>query len=1088
MVGLDLRFREYSSCVASRVGSRQRGMPVLRNVQLFMDTEKEMKKPTFALPVMIVACSFIWTSSLCADDFRKQFIGSKQDQEILDKQGFVVTDQQFPQIFSAYISHGMWDKLPYFITVDSAWHTYHVLLEEGVRQLEENQAGVLLEFSSKLYDKAKAKSRQPNDEYADLARFAGVGMALQNEDAVEHMPQAYRADVERTVAGLKKPEGTLGVLFFSRPLFQERFQASSFYTKNKTLRHYFAARQWYAMCAFVLKSKEETKRALLLVDLIESDEELKTLYDRLTKPYDKLLGPTDDLDFRVYSSLARKIVGQAIDPKSIDISLDAFMNEAEALPNPKVNDQFVADRETYKQWSARTKGLRLLGPRRLPSAVVFQRTTDPIVEKRMFPSGIDFFAVGPMRSESGVRALRESVAAAKTADLILCTKGEPLPDSLHGKALKLLTLLQKPLPKSAPAPLRTSAWLDKQLWTSLGAWAEQRHTWALHAKMNIAYSRATEDPPGYVSPYPEFFRKLGALALDTCDALFGSETDRRRAAGLTLLACLKLSEERSNQKEKLRGPPNDQLQAFYRFVWQYRYLKGHTGLKMPEEESARLKEELKNIGQAWADGKQIGDTDQQLMDMLNHSVKQPAVFLPAFAKLCDSLADIAQKELNREPLNGSEAELIKDYGKMLGQFHYYGGNSWLEPRDDFPLVTPIFMHPMMGQTLYAGLAQPQALYILIEVNGRPVLHRGAVLSYREFRLPNGTVLTDEEWRKQVKSGAAPLPPSFTKSFRAGFSDKDVIESIRSEQLPPTISHVHSREVTLAMLEALRKGVQDKMFHGRLCWALIGRVADEDVLVLFEILLKSPQEEVFPIARSLDQLNWQPHVERLLAILDHDTPVYGMAAAYILSGKPKAIPVADLVAAYPSRSAHTKGFYCSVFGFCDPIPPDAGGVLLAALKDEDPSIRCQAVRAVLQGVVHRRLEVGPFAKALERMLDDPEEKVAAMAAQTLASGRQADAAPAMLSRLKKGEFKTRERWVKERFCEAFPGSGALTFRGVDRLLRHDSFIGTPSSLQRSLILGLGTLKYAPAKEVIQGYLNTNFKDDARQALMSFEQHR
>jgi len=26
--------------------------------------------------------------------------------------------------------------LPKFITVDSAWHTYHVLLEDGVRQVE----------------------------------------------------------------------------------------------------------------------------------------------------------------------------------------------------------------------------------------------------------------------------------------------------------------------------------------------------------------------------------------------------------------------------------------------------------------------------------------------------------------------------------------------------------------------------------------------------------------------------------------------------------------------------------------------------------------------------------------------------------------------------------------------------------------------------------------------------------------------------------------------------------------------------------------------------------------------------------------
>ena len=40
--------------------------------------------------------------------------------------------------------------VPFFVTTDSAWHTYHVLLEEGVREMEEAQAGNLKEFSTKL--------------------------------------------------------------------------------------------------------------------------------------------------------------------------------------------------------------------------------------------------------------------------------------------------------------------------------------------------------------------------------------------------------------------------------------------------------------------------------------------------------------------------------------------------------------------------------------------------------------------------------------------------------------------------------------------------------------------------------------------------------------------------------------------------------------------------------------------------------------------------------------------------------------------------------------------------------------------------
>jgi hypothetical protein len=78
------------------------------------------------------------------------FRGSTHAKELLAKNGFVVSDPAFKQIFEPYIESPQtraptsedWEGecLPSFITTDSAWHTYHVLLEEGIKDLEEIQS------------------------------------------------------------------------------------------------------------------------------------------------------------------------------------------------------------------------------------------------------------------------------------------------------------------------------------------------------------------------------------------------------------------------------------------------------------------------------------------------------------------------------------------------------------------------------------------------------------------------------------------------------------------------------------------------------------------------------------------------------------------------------------------------------------------------------------------------------------------------------------------------------------------------------------------------------------------------------------
>jgi hypothetical protein len=115
----------------------------------------------------------------------------------------------------------------------------------------------------------------------------------------------------------------------------------------------------------------------------------------------------------------------------------------------------------------------LLPPRQLPCAVCFQQTTAPEIPDRWQPSGLDYFAAAPeLRSPAALRAV-QSQFGKKIGDRIAQVPCGSLPDSLFGEAMRLLARLQEPRPPQVAPALRTAAWHDRQLWTQLGAWAEQ---------------------------------------------------------------------------------------------------------------------------------------------------------------------------------------------------------------------------------------------------------------------------------------------------------------------------------------------------------------------------------------------------------------------------------------------------------------------------------------------------------------------------------------------------------------------------------------------------------------------------------------
>src|SRR5580658_9460534 len=77
-----------------------------------------------------------------------KFDGSDSAWRLLETNGFVVADPAYKHIFEPYLDN----SLPPFVTIDSAWETYQVLLASGLKQLESSN-----QFGSDFFGSVEAK-------------------------------------------------------------------------------------------------------------------------------------------------------------------------------------------------------------------------------------------------------------------------------------------------------------------------------------------------------------------------------------------------------------------------------------------------------------------------------------------------------------------------------------------------------------------------------------------------------------------------------------------------------------------------------------------------------------------------------------------------------------------------------------------------------------------------------------------------------------------------------------------------------------------------------------------------------------------
>jgi hypothetical protein len=633
--------------------------------------------------------------------------------KMLSENGFVAVPGEgdtFREFYQVY-ENGRYDGTVPFVTTDAIYHSYHLLFDKMLRDLEKTFFINDLKF---LTDTMRTASQSqldalkgtPLEEPAkrNLAFFAVAGKLLGDGNEV---PGDVKDMVAAELALIEKHDGQAVSPIWDRADLPEeqkliedytQYVPRGHYTKSEELKMYFKAMMWYGRLTFRLRDDFETRRALLLVQALRTAQSpdgatpAVTLWQNIYDPTVFIVGKSDDLSYVEYGKLSDTVFGPTPDLKSFaDEGLFAkFMEGAKNLPPPKVNSMWVWITEDKEQ---ATKGFRFMGQRFTLDQYVFGqviwREVGTDSEPRALPKALDLPAA--MGSEEAYNLLKDmgetkyenyDKQLSKVKGEIATLDKDTWTQNLYWSWLYSFFPLIEPKGEAYPVFMQNPAWTHKDLNTTLGSWTELKHDTILYAKQVMAEMGGggpDEEPPhGWVEPNPEAYARLNALTQMTLN-------------GLT----------------------------------------------------------SRNLVTDWS-----RNTFTNLSSELTF------------------LQKAAEKELAGEKLSTEDYWHIIYYGGILEQFAVNSADADDEYGRDISdinsaLVADVASGPApdgMGVVaLTEAVGYPVPVYVVLPDEPWRIAI-GAVYSYYEFTVPSANRMTDEQWQQKLKNGEAPELPAWTGSF------------------------------------------------------------------------------------------------------------------------------------------------------------------------------------------------------------------------------------------------------------------------------------------------------------------------------------
>lgn len=487
---------------------------------------------------------------------------NRAQREALAQKGFVVVPDESEQMFLLYEEYGEDSErgpIPNFITVDSVLQAYHVLFDFALRTIEQEK---LLKLCTELTQFCTGQSLSQLGQSDGIMRDAAMrnlayflvarNLLTGKEPTVGNQPFPPATDLAlKELAAIKNASGRSRSELFGRTVHYDQFIPRGHYTRSPELEKYFLAMMWYGLTSLELDevgddpnfARRHCAQALLMTRMIRGNAWARSLWERIYEPTAYLVGTADDLTWRDYEPIAVEVFGPELDRLGDPALLDEFIRRARAtLPAPRIAPAFQeadaqGNLEMVLNPPPQGRQFRFMGQRFIPDSYALQQLVYPLVggdpdgEQRYWPTGLDVMAVlGSARAEDHLLGrLRQGRFQGYTDQLTkIVNEFAALPEddwwqNTYCGWLHALKPLLAPTGDGYPTFMRSVAWLDKQLVTSLGSWAQLRHDTILYGKPSGAEMGGDEPRAvqGFVEPYPRTFGRLAYLARLLRDGLQG---------------------------------------------------------------------------------------------------------------------------------------------------------------------------------------------------------------------------------------------------------------------------------------------------------------------------------------------------------------------------------------------------------------------------------------------------------------------------------------------------------------------------------------------------------------------------------------
>lgn len=128
--------------------------------------------------------------------------------------------------------------------------------------------------------------------------------------------------------------------------------------------------------------------------------------------------------------------------------------------------------------------------------------------------------------------------------------------------------------------------------------------------------------------------------------------------------------------------------------------------------------------------------------------------------------NITIKELTGKKVTEEEYEQICIYGADLESLttSFAGGDLISDTDKDMAIVADVHTDSRVQKCLEEGTGRAGAIYVVVPIEGKLYLTRGATYTHYEFEWPISDRLTDESWQKMLQSGKTPSLAPWVKSF------------------------------------------------------------------------------------------------------------------------------------------------------------------------------------------------------------------------------------------------------------------------------------------------------------------------------------